>query len=123
MYKESFSILNPMALTKVTRAGLGVLLCTASLLSASHALAWGKAPVADKPKANIQLAAAETKVSINKADAATLADVLTGIGLKKAERIVAWRKQNGDFKSLDQLLDIKGIGEKTLSKNRHKLKL
>ena len=64
-----------------------------------------------------------SKVNINKADAETIASVLTGVGLKKAEAIVVYRKQKGKFKSLDELLVIKGIGEGILEKNRAKILL
>ena len=57
-------------------------------------------------------------VNINTADAATLADRLNGVGMKKAEAIVSYREQHGPFKSVDSLLDVTGIGEATLEKNR-----
>lgn len=57
-------------------------------------------------------------VNINQADAQTIADSLAGIGLKKAEAIVQRRQELGSFKSVDELLDIKGIGPKTLDKIR-----
>jgi len=62
-------------------------------------------------------------ISINKADAETIAALLTGVGISKAEAIVAWRKQNGGFTSLEQLLEVKGIGEKTLERNLGKISL
>jgi competence protein ComEA len=61
---------------------------------------------------------AATPVNINKADAATLAKSLDGIGLSKAEAIVAWRGEHGPFKSVDELSQIKGIGPATLQRNR-----
>jgi competence protein ComEA len=56
-------------------------------------------------------------VSINSADAATLAEELAGIGPAKAEAIVEYRDRNGPFESVDQLLDVKGIGERVLDMN------
>lgn len=61
------------------------------------------------------LAAWAGSVNINKADVATL-DKLEGIGTKKAEAIVAWRTQHGEFKSLEQLKEVPGIGEKLFDK-------
>jgi competence protein ComEA len=61
---------------------------------------------------------AATPVDINHADAATIANSLDGIGLSKANAIVAWRKAHGAFKSVDDLRQIKGIGDKTLARNR-----
>lgn len=62
-------------------------------------------------------------VNINTASAEELADVLTGVGIKKARTIVAHREKSGAFKTVDDLLAVKGIGTATLEKNRHKLKL
>jgi len=57
-------------------------------------------------------------VNINKADAEQLSQSLNGIGLKKAMAIVKYRKENGAFKTLDDLTNVKGIGEKTVKKNK-----
>jgi len=64
------------------------------------------------------LSFAATPVNINKADAATLAQSLDGIGESKAQAIVAWRDSHGPFKSADDLAQIKGIGPATLERNR-----
>ncbi len=58
------------------------------------------------------------QVDINSADARMLAESLDGIGLVKAEAIVAYREANGPFASVDELLKVKGIGPKTLAANR-----
>jgi competence protein ComEA len=62
-------------------------------------------------------------VDINKADAATIAKELTGIGLNRAQAIVAYREKNGAFKSLEDLRKVKGIGAKTLERNRPNIRL
>ena len=62
-------------------------------------------------------------VNINTADAATLAAALNGVGIKKAEAIIAYREQKGKFTSPEQLLEVKGIGQATLDKNKDKIKL
>ena len=59
-----------------------------------------------------------SRVNVNNADAQMLSDSLKGVGLKKAQAIVEWREQNGDFVALEQLLEVKGLGEKTLQANR-----
>ncbi|MBC7656985.1 MAG: ComEA family DNA-binding protein [Frankiaceae bacterium] len=61
------------------------------------------------------------RVNINTADAATLDRVLNGIGPSKAEAIVAYRKANGPFRSIDQLASVKGIGLSTIEKNRDRI--
>lgn len=55
------------------------------------------------------------KVNINKATAAELT-AIKGIGAKKAEAIVEFRKKNGDFQKLEDLMLVKGIGEKIFQK-------
>lgn len=64
---------------------------------------------------------AAEKVNVNTADAATLDRVLVGVGPSKAEAIVTYRKQNGAFKSADQLVSVKGIGLATVEKNRDRI--
>jgi competence protein ComEA len=57
-------------------------------------------------------------VNINTADANTLATELNGVGMAKAEAIVAHREAKGPFKSVEQLADVRGIGLKIVEKNR-----
>lgn len=63
----------------------------------------------------------KTKVNINKANAAQMASMLKGVGLKKAQAIIDYRTQYGEFSSIDELTAVKGIGEKTVQKNRSKI--
>ena len=62
-------------------------------------------------------------VDINTADAATIAKELQGIGMSRAQAIVAYREKNGAFRSADDLRKIKGIGAKVLERNRANIKL
>lgn len=62
-------------------------------------------------------------VDINKADVATLSKELKGVGAAKAKAIVDYRTKNGSFKSVDELLKVKGIGEKLLEQNRGNIQL
>jgi competence protein ComEA len=66
------------------------------------------------------LAQAEV-VDINTADAQTLDKNIVGVGLKRAEAIIAFREEHGLFQSVDDLAKVKGIGPKMVEKNRANL--
>lgn len=70
-----------------------------------------------------QAAHAATPVNINTADAQTLADSLDGIGLAKAQAIVAQREANGPYKNVDELAQVKGISATLIERNRDALQL
>jgi competence protein ComEA len=61
-------------------------------------------------------------VNINTASASELA-AINGLGEVKAKAIVAYREQNGPFKSVDDLKEVKGIGEQMLAKLRPQITL
>lgn len=63
------------------------------------------------------------KVDINAADAATLASVLDGVGVVKAEAIVRYREANGGFRTLEELANVSGIGLATLDRNQDRIVL
>ena len=67
--------------------------------------------------------AAPDGVNINSADAETLAEVLNGVGLTKAQAIVVYREQHGAFRDAYELTNIKGIGERTVEKNEARIRL
>jgi len=79
-------------------------------------------PEAPAPIAT-QMSKAEqsAKVNLNAADAETLRRDLFGIGAAKAKAIVAYRESNGPFTSVDELLEVKGVGKALLDKNRERL--
>lgn len=56
-------------------------------------------------------------VNINTADAQSLSKNIKGVGLKKAEAIIAYREKYGNFKTVADLTRVKGIGKKLLEKN------
>ena len=57
------------------------------------------------------------KVDINRADA-WLLDALPGIGADRAQAIVDYRNKNGEFKRIEDLLKVEGIGERTFAEIR-----
>jgi competence ComEA-like helix-hairpin-helix protein len=57
--------------------------------------------------------AAEMRIDLNRADAQQLQQI-AGIGPVLSEAIVAWREENGPFRRTEDLLQVPGIGEKTL---------
>lgn len=61
--------------------------------------------------------AMDDKVNINTADEADLA-TLPGVGEKTAAAIISYRKENGKFMSIDDLTEVKGIGDKKLAQIR-----
>lgn len=81
-----------------------------------------EAPPTKAPAAKVESVENQETININTADVQELTK-LNGIGEKKAEAIVAWRKENGNFKTVDQLLEVKGIGEATLAKNRENIRI
>jgi len=60
-------------------------------------------------------------VDINTADAMTLAEELNGVGLSKAEAIVAHRETHGPYSAPEDLLDVKGIGLQIFEVNRENI--
>lgn len=99
------------------------LILTSLAWSASSAYAVEPVEKRNAPSAKVQSAVVEDKVNVNSASADALAELLTGVGPKKAEAIVAYREANGPFKVVDDLLNVKGIGQATLDKNRDRISL
>jgi competence protein ComEA len=71
----------------------------------------------------ISSAACTSPININTADAEVLAQNIIGVGQRKAEAIVAYRKKNGPFKNAQELTNIKGIGQRLIDKNKEVLRV
>jgi competence protein ComEA len=57
-------------------------------------------------------------VNVNTASAVEISESLKGIGPSKAQLIVDYREANGSFLHVDELVNVKGIGIKTIDRNR-----
>ncbi|MDN6029554.1 MAG: helix-hairpin-helix domain-containing protein [Lactococcus plantarum] len=55
------------------------------------------------------------KVNLNTADLALL-QKLSGVGMKKAQDIIDYREQNGNFKTIEELVNVSGFGTKSIDK-------
>lgn len=65
----------------------------------------------------------EDAVNINTADAPTLARVLKGVGESRADAIVRYREEHGQFVDVYELANVKGIGERTVEMNAERILL
>lgn len=77
-------------------------------------------PVDEYPEPG-QHEALQLQVNINTDDAATLSELLDGVGPTRAEAIVAHREEHGPFDTVDDLLTVSGIGPATLNANRDRV--
>lgn len=65
----------------------------------------------------------EVPININTASAESLAAALKGVGISKAQAIISYRESYGEFKSVDELMEVKGIGQSLLDTNRQRITL
>lgn len=102
-----------------------VLTSLLSALVATFALTAGAVPstpaVTELAPVTITSEQPTAALDLNTADAATLQRSLSGIGKAKAEAIVAYRNANGNFASVDELIEVKGIGKALLERNRDRI--
>jgi comEA protein len=68
-----------------------------------------------KPPAAAKAAMPSAPINLNTATQAQL-ETLPGVGAKAAQRILDYRKENGSFKKIEDLMNVKGFGEKTFLK-------
>jgi competence protein ComEA len=97
------------------RAILGVALLVVLAMGVAPALAAGSSKSAAQ-------ASPDAPVDLNAATVDALTTV-PGIGQTIAERIVAWREEHGPFRRVEDLMKVKGIGEKTFDKLRPYIKV
>ena len=63
-----------------------------------------------------------TKIDLNRADVSVLTQSFKGIGKKRAEAIVNYRREHGDFKSVRELEKVRGLGKSFVNRNLTKLR-
>ena len=100
----------------MSRLALKAVVLVALILSAQ---AW-LAGQAAQPARVAAPAAATAVVNLNTATADQL-DSLPGVGAKMAARIIEYRQKNGPFKKVEDLMNVKGIGEKAFLKMKPRL--
>jgi competence protein ComEA len=101
---------------KLAAFALSVLMSTGSLAQQPDVVTVEKV----KSSMPVKEAMATNVLDINTADANQLTQ-LKNIGLKKAQQIIEYRNLHGKFTSIDQLKNVKGIGEATIAKNRTRI--
>ena len=117
MFSSSKSSSNRVSGSKT----LATVLCRAVFVFATAAVCQaGFAQV--EVQSNRKVATVE-QVNVNEAEASRIADVLQGVGQSRARAIVEYREQNGPFDSIDELSEVKGIGEATVNLNRDRILL
>ena len=104
----------------MSRAVLAVLTVACLIGLASQQLpAQEKSPARG---ASAAASAAKSPININTATAAEL-EGLPGIGAKTAARIIEYRQKNGPFKKVEELMNVRGVGEKSFLKLKPQLTL
>ncbi len=82
---------------------------------------FGSLPLAAQMPATKTAAAAQTAViNLNTATAAQIA-TLPGIGPKTADLILQYRQKNGSFKKIEEIMNVRGIGEKSFLKLKSRI--
>lgn len=94
---------------------------TRSALALAAALVFIATPLLAQRAAKPPAAAVSTEVvNLNSATAAQIA-LLPGVGPKTAELVVQYRQKNGPFKKIEEIMNVRGIGEKSFLKIKDRL--
>lgn len=119
--------------SRLLLSALGCIACTgwvnadagsvagASVYSASKSVSSGSTHVNRSVHANRSVVAGA--VDLNTATAEELAAALKGVGLSKAKAIVRYRTEIGPFRDVQELEEVKGIGPRTLARNKNRITL
>jgi competence protein ComEA len=68
-----------------------------------------------------QTLASSNKINLNKADLSSLIGSFKGIGKKRAQAIITYREQHKGFKSIEELAEVKGLGQRFVRIHREEL--
>ncbi|WP_449554238.1 helix-hairpin-helix domain-containing protein [Lelliottia amnigena] len=110
----------------IATAGMSFSAMAATPVAKTHATssaadsATSSASASEQAKAKASAKATDeegTQVSINSASAEDLAHAMNGVGLKKAQAIIAYRDEYGPFKTIDDLKQVPGIGNSLVERN------
>jgi competence protein ComEA len=85
---------------------------TSALVLAAALVLFGSSTVEAQRATKPPVTASTEMINLNSATAAQIAS-LPGIGLKTAELVVQYRQKNGPFKKIEELMNVRGIGEKS----------
>lgn len=122
----AFLILLVMVLTDVPREPAAAIPAGALWEESSPALSSSVSSAAPSPSSQLPSVSSpeqtEGKIDINRAGSGEL-QRLDGIGPVLSERIIAYREEHGPFRSVEELLEVKGIGEKRLAAIREDIYL
>ena len=94
---------------------LTIALASFVILGALAAPAVAQGPAQSKAKPAKTAAPAAASINLNTASQAQL-ETLPGVGASAAKRILEYRQKNGGFKKIEELMNVKGIGEKSFLK-------
>ncbi|KTD40662.1 ComEA family DNA-binding protein [Legionella parisiensis] len=94
---------------------IAVVLSLSVITLSAHAVNTKENSIKQKPPVVIH------KIDLNTADLSMLTGSVKGIGKKRAEAIIAYRKSHHGFKSLEELAEVKGLGQHFVTANRDKL--
>lgn len=117
VYPDWYSLMDVLQGINMKNLSPKALLC----LFLASLLFYTKASLAE-PNEITNVISVQQDVHLNNS---TVEDLVTlkGVGQKKAQAIVIYRKQRGEFKSVSELTNVKGIGEKVLTDNKGRLKI
>lgn len=93
------------------RLMVGLAVCCTVLSAGGGGAAWGGQDPPAEPTTERATPDADL-VDLNRATLAEL-DTLPGVGPRTAQRIVEYREENGGFTRLEELMNVRGIGERT----------